>query len=100
MFGSETLNPKPCCSMAGRSFEVPHCWAAVSSARLDLIRFNVTIAIIKGVAIVFCCRTGKIPYEKICFLTSFEPNKVYLGPNRNKGVAIILLSGRKRPDFN
>ena len=62
---------------------------------------NVTIALIKGVAIAFCCRTVKIPYKQICFLTSFEPNKVYLGPNRNnKGVAITLLSGRKRPDFN
>ena len=62
---------------------------------------NVTIALIKGVAIAFCCRTGKIPYKQICFLTSFEPNKVYLGRNRNnKGVARTLLSGRKRPDFN
>ena len=49
---------------------------------------NVTIALIKGVAIAFCRRTGKIPYNQSCFLTSFEPNKVYLGPNRNnKGVA-------------
>ena len=62
---------------------------------------NVTIALIKGLAMVFCCRTGKIPYKQICFLRSLQPNKVYLGPNRNnKGVAIILLSGRKRPDFN
>ena len=61
---------------------------------------NVTIALIKGVAIAFCCRTGKIPYNQICFLTSFEPDKVYLGPNRNnKGVAIIYCSGPKFPDF-
>ena len=51
--------------------------------------------------VTLSCRAGKIPYKQTCFLTSFEPNKVYLGPYRNnKGVAILLLSGRKRPDFN
>ena len=75
-------------------------WADDSAlAFLDL--GNVTIALIKGVAIVFCCRTGRIPCNQISFLTRFEPDKVYLSPNRNnKEVAIIILSGRKRPDFN
>ena len=59
-----------------------------------------TIALIKGVAIAFCCRAGKILYNQICFLASFEPNKVYLGPNRdNKGVATIHFSGPEYPDF-
>ena len=50
---------------------------------------SVHIALIKGVTIAFCW-AGIIPYKQICFLTSFEPNKVYLGPNRNnEGVARI-----------
>ena len=62
---------------------------------------NVTIALIKGVTIAFCCRAGKIPDNQIWFLTSLEPDKVCLRSiGNNKGVAIMLLSGRKRPDFN
>ena len=61
---------------------------------------NVTITFIKGVTIALSCWAGKIPYKQICFLTSFEPNKVYLGPNRNnKGVAITYFSGPEYPDF-
>ena len=61
---------------------------------------TVTIALIKGVAIAYCCRAGKIPYNQICFLTSFEPDKVYLGPDRNyKGVAIKHFPGPEYPDF-
>ena len=60
----------------------------------------VEIALIKGVTIALSCRAGKIPYKQICFLTSFEPNKVYLGPNRNnQGVTIIFFSGPEFPDF-
>ena len=63
--------------------------------------FDVTIALIKGVTIAFCCWAGKIPHNQICFLTSLEPDKVYSSPKRNnKGVAVVLLSGRKRPDSN
>ena len=51
---------------------------------------NVHTALITGVTIALSCRAAKIQYKQICFLTSFEPNKVYLGPNRNnKGAAII-----------
>ena len=60
---------------------------------------NVAIALMKGVTIALSCRAGKIPYNQICFLTSFEPDKVYLGPNRNNEVAIIYCSGPKYPDF-
>ena len=59
---------------------------------------TVEIALIKGVTIVLSCRAGKIPYKQICFLTSFEPNKVYLGPNRNNtGVTIIFFPARNFP---
>ena len=59
---------------------------------------DVAIAFIKGVTIALSCQAGKIPYNQICFLTSFEPDKVYLGPNRNnKEVAIIYCSGPKYP---
>ena len=62
---------------------------------------NVTIALIKGVAIALSCRAGKIPCNQICLLTSLEPNKVYLGPNRNnKGVAIISFSLFFRPGIS
>ena len=61
---------------------------------------SVEIALIKGVTIALSCRAGKIPYNQICFLTSFEPNKVYLGPNRNnKGVTITYSPGPEYPDF-
>ena len=33
---------------------------------------HVTIALIKGVAIVFCCRARKIPENQICFLISSD----------------------------
>ena len=61
---------------------------------------KVHIALIKGVTMALSCWAAKIPYKQICSLTSFEPNKVYLGPNRNnKGVAIIYCSGPKYPHF-
>ena len=54
---------------------------------------NVTIALIKGVAIEFCCGAGKILDNQICFLTSLQPDKVYLRSiGNNKGVAIMILS--------
>ena len=54
---------------------------------------NVTIALIKGVRIAFCCRAGKIPDNQICFLTGLEPDKVYVRSiANNKGVAIIYCS--------
>ena len=71
----------------------------VLSSKRSSGQSNVTIALRKGVAISFCCRAGKIPYNQICLLTSFEPNKVYLGPNRNnKRVTITYFSGPEHPD--
>ena len=66
----------------------------------NLTSRNVSIALIKGVTIAFCCRAGKIPDNHICFLTSLEPDKVYLRSiGNNTGVAIIHFSGTKYPDF-
>ena len=66
----------------------------------EVLGCNVEVPLIKGVTIALSCRAGKIPYKQICFLTRFEPNKVYLGPNRNnKGVTIILFCSPKIPNF-
>ena len=52
---------------------------------------NVAIALLKGVAIIYCCRGRKIPDNQIYLLTSI---------GNNKGVAIITSCGRECPDFN
>ena len=51
---------------------------------------NVSIALINGVTIALSCWAGKIQDNQICFLTSLEPDKVYLRSiGNNKGVTII-----------
>ena len=46
---------------------------------------HVEVALIKGVAIALSCRAGKIPYDQICFLTSFE--------TRSTKVQIAIIKG-------
>ena len=59
---------------------------------------TVTIALIKGVTIAFCCRAGKIPDNHICFQTSLEPDKVYSRSiGNNKGVATTFFPARNIP---
>ena len=78
-------------SLGVRDYVKKASWACIRGV-------NVEIALIKGGTIALSCRDGKIPYNQICFLTSFEPNKVYLGPNRNnEGVRIIYFPARNIP---
>ena len=60
---------------------------------------NVTLALIIGVTISFCCRAGKIPDNQICFSKKLQHDKVYLRSlGNNKGVARIYFAGPKYPD--
>ena len=59
------------------------------------------IKVLKGVAIIYCCRARQIPDKQICFVTSSEHEKVLTRSiGNNKGVAMIMLSARKYPEFN